>query len=208
MTQNTNARLPLFLLIAVGVVMAWSMVGPHDWFTWFLEVAPVLIAAPLLVWTYPRFRFTPLVYVLVALHACILIVGGHYTYAEVPLGFWFSNLLGLHRNHYDRLGHLAQGFVPAILTREILLRTTRLERGKMLVFLCISVPMAISAWYELIEWGAAVATGTAAEAFLGTQGDPWDTQEDMAMAFLGSMLALATLTRWHDRQLEQTARRG
>jgi putative membrane protein len=207
-TQNTNARLPLFLLIAVGVVMVWSMVGPHDWFTWFLEVAPVLIAAPLLVWTYPRFRFTPLVYVLIALHACILIAGGHYTYAEVPLGFWFSDLLGLHRNHYDRLGHLAQGFVPAILTREILLRTTRLGRGKMLVFLCISVSMAISAWYELIEWGTAVATGTAAEAFLGTQGDPWDTQEDMAMAFLGSLLALATLSRWHDRQLEKAVRHG
>ncbi len=201
MTQNTNARLPLFLLIVVGAVMVWSMIRPYDWFTWVLEVAPVLIAVPLLVWTYPRLRFTTLVYCLIAVHACILIVGGHYTYARVPLGFWFGNLFGLQRNHYDRLGHLAQGFVPAIVAREVLLRTTRLQRGRMLAFLCLCVPMAISAWYELIEWRMAVATGSAADAFLGTQGDPWDTQEDMGMAFVGAILALATMSRLHDRQL-------
>ena len=203
MPEDTHSRLPLFLLIAVAVVMAWSMFRPFDWFTWCLEVAPVLIATPLLVWTYPRFRLTPLVYILIAIHACILIVGGHYTYARVPAGFWFANLFGLHRNHYDRLGHLAQGFVPALITREVLLRTTKLGRGKMLAFLCICVAMAISAWYELIEWITAVAMGTAADAFLGTQGDPWDTQEDMAMALLGSILALLTLSRVQDRQLSR-----
>jgi putative membrane protein len=198
---NSRGRLPLLLLGGVGLALAWSMVGPHDWFTWVLEVAPVLLAAPVLIWTYPRFRFTPLVYTLIAIHAVILIVGGHYTYARVPAGDWVKDALGLARNHYDRLGHIAQGFVPAMIAREILLRTTKLERGKMLGFLCVCTCLAISACYELAEWGAAAATGTAADDFLGSQGDVWDTQKDMLMALIGSLLAIATLSRVHDRQL-------
>jgi putative membrane protein len=161
----------------------------------------VLIGLPVVVATARRFPLTPLAYTLLAIHACILMVGGKYTYAEVPLGFWVQGLFGWTRNNYDRLGHFAQGFVPAIVGREILLRTSPLKRGKWLAFLVFSVCLAISATYELIEWGTAVSTGTAADAFLGTQGDPWDTQEDMAMAAVGAATALLTLSGFHDRQL-------
>ena len=145
--------------------------------------------------------FTPLVYVLIAVHMVILMVGGHYTYARVPLFNWLRDAFGLARNHYDRVGHFAQGFVPAMIAREVLLRTTSLTRGKMLVFLVLSIALAISGAYELIEWGAAELTGEAAEDFLGTQGDVWDTQKDMALALTGAAAALALLSRWHDRQL-------
>ena len=151
--------------------------------------------------TYQRFRFTQLVYSLCALHAIILMVGGHYTYAEVPLFNWIRDTFGLARNHYDRVGHLAQGFVPAMVTREILLRTSPVGPGKWLTTLVIAVCLAISALYELIEWGVAEATGTAAEAFLGTQGDVWDTQKDMALCLDGALAALLSLTRIHDRAL-------
>ena len=191
------------LLVVVLAVLVWSGIAPHDRFTWFLEVAPVLIGLPIVLLTARRFPLTPLVCTLLAIHACILMVGGKYTYAEVPAGYWVSHLMGWTRNNYDRLGHLAQGFVPAIVGREILLRTSPLKRGKWLTFLVICVCLAISATYELVEWRTAVATGAASDAFLGTQGDPWDTQEDMAMAGIGAILALLSLSRLHDRQLER-----
>jgi putative membrane protein len=189
------------LLAAVLAVLIWSGLAPHDRFTWFLEVAPVLIGLPIVLLTAKRFPLTPLTCILLAIHACILMVGGKYTYAEVPLGFWVRDLLGWTRNNYDRLGHLAQGFVPAIVAREVLIRTSPLKRGKWLPFLVFCFCLAVSATYELIEWGTAVTTGGAADAFLGTQGDPWDTQEDMFMAAIGAGLALLTLSRVQDRQL-------
>ena len=172
----------------------------HD-FTWFLEVAPILIGLPVLLLTRKRFPLTPLAYTLLAIHACILAVGGHYTYAEVPAGYWMRDLMGGTRNNYDRLGHLAQGFIPAIVAREILLRTSPLRRGKWLTFLVICFCMALSSFYELVEWWTAAATGTAADAFLGTQGDPWDTQWDMMLAMIGACLSLLLLSRVHDRQM-------
>lgn len=179
------------------------MVGihPHDYFTWLLEVIPVLIALPLLIATRKAFPLTPLVYVLIALHCAILMVGGHYTYAEVPLFSWLRDTFDLARNHYDRVGHFAQGLVPALVAREILLRRTPLQRGKMLFFLVVCVCLAISATYELIEWGVAEASGSDAVAFLATQGDIWDTQKDMAFALLGSILGQLGFARLHDRQL-------
>jgi putative membrane protein len=191
------------LLAVVFAVLVWSGISPHDRFTWFLEVAPVLIGVPVVLLTARRFPLTSLVCLLLTVHACILMVGGKYTYAEVPLGYWVGSLLGWTRNNYDKLGHLAQGFVPAIVGREILLRTSPLRRGKWLAFIVVCICLAISAVYELVEWRTAVATGGAADAFLGTQGDVWDTQEDMAMAGIGAILALLTLSRVHDRQLER-----
>lgn len=193
----------LILLSIVMLVLVWSGIAPHDRFTWFLEVAPVLVGIPIVLATAKRFPLTPLVCALLAIHACILMVGGKYTYAEVPLGYWVGSLMGWTRNNYDKLGHFAQGFVPAIVAREILLRRSPLTRGKWLAFLVICICLAISATYELVEWRTAVGTGEAADAFLGTQGDPWDTQEDMAMAGIGAVVALVTLTWFHDRQLEK-----
>ncbi|MDX9860366.1 MAG: DUF2238 domain-containing protein [Rhodospirillales bacterium] len=190
------------LLLAIGVIaLVVSGIDPNDRLTWLLEVAPVLIAAPLLIATFRPFPLTPLLYRLILLHALILILGGHYTYAEVPLGFWVQDLFDLGRNHYDRLGHLAQGFIPAILAREILLRRTPLEIGRWLFVLVTSVCLAFSAFYEILEWAAAVALDQSADAFLGTQGDPWDTQWDMFMALIGAVAAQATLAGLHDRQL-------
>lgn len=189
------------LLIATLILLAWSGIHPHDYFTWLLEVIPVLIALPLLIATRKAFPLTPLVYTLIALHCAILLVGGHYTYAEVPLFNWLRDSFDLTRNHYDRVGHFAQGLVPALVTREILLRRTPLQRGKMLFFLVTSVCLAISASYELIEWGVAEASGSDAVAFLATQGDIWDTQKDMAMALIGSILGQLGLARLQDRQL-------
>jgi putative membrane protein len=189
------------LLALAGLALVVSGIQPHDRVTWLLEVAPVLIGAPILLSTYRRFQLTPLLYRLLFLHALILIVGGHYTYAQVPLGFWVQDLLDLGRNHYDRLGHFAQGFIPAILAREILLRTSPLTRGGWLFFLVTCVCLAFSALYELIEWWAAVIGGQAAEAFLGTQGDVWDTQWDMCLALVGAVTSQLLLSRWHDRML-------
>jgi putative membrane protein len=194
-------REPTILLIAALALLALSRVGALEPGTWLLEVAPILIVAPVLVVTASRFPLTPLVYRLLFLHAVILMVGGHYTYARVPLGFWVQDVLGLARNHYDRLGHFAQGFVPAMLAREVLLRRSPLRRGKWLAFLVVCVCLALSASYELIEWLAAVLGGSAADAFLGTQGDVWDTQWDMFMALVGATSALLLLSRVHDRQL-------
>ncbi len=183
-----------------------SGIHPRDRLTWCLEIAPFLIAAPVLLATYRRMPLTHLVYALIAIHACVLFLGGHYTYAEVPLGFWVARALGWTRNNYDRLGHFFQGFVPALVTREVLLRTTPIGRGGWLVFLTICVCLAGSALYELIEWGAAVALGQGADAFLGTQGDPWDTQVDMATALVGAILALTFLSGAHDRGLTEMGR--
>lgn len=191
----------VWLTVTLGLVLGWSAIGPYDWLTWFLEVVPVLVGVPLIWAVRKRFPLSGLVLALVWVHAVILIVGGHYTYARVPVGDWVSELLGWPRNNYDKLGHFAQGFVPAILTREILLRTSPLAGSRWLGFLVVSVCLAFSAFYELIEWGAAVSTGEAAEEFLGTQGYAWDTQSDMALALVGAIAALALLRRAHDRSL-------
>lgn len=191
----------LVLLAATVIVLLWSGIGPYDRLTWLLEVAPVLIGIPILLATYARFPLSPLLYRLLFLHAAILMVGGHYTYSEVPVGFWAQDLLGLSRNPYDRLGHFAQGFVPAILAREILIRRSPLRPGKWLFFLVVCVCLAVSASYELIEWWAALIGGASAEYFLGTQGDVWDTQWDMFLALIGALSALLLLARAHDRSL-------
>ncbi len=191
------------LLALVVAALVVSGIGPYERGTWLLEVAPVLIGMPLLLATGRRFPLTPLLYRLIFVHALILILGGHYTYARVPLGFWFQDLLDLSRNHYDRLGHLAQGFIPAILAREILLRTSPLEPGRWLFALVTSVCLAFSAFYELIEWWAAAIGGSDAESFLGTQGDVWDTQWDMFLALLGALAAQLLLAGRHDRELER-----
>ena len=199
--EAPGRTLPLVLLAIVIAALLWSAVGPYDRTTWWLEVAPVLIAVPVLVATARRFPLTPLVYTLIAVHSLILILGGHYTYARVPLGFWMQDWFDFSRNHYDRIGHLMQGFGPAIVARELLLRTSPLRPGKWLfaiVTLCI---LGISAFYEFTEWWAALAGGAATDAFLGTQGDPWDTQWDMFLAFCGAILAQVLLSRLHDRQL-------
>jgi len=198
-------REPLVLLVLAGLALAASGVGPKDRFTWLLEVAPVLIGAPILVATARRLPLTPLLYRLLFLHSLVLMLGGHYTYAEVPLGEWVKEAFGLARNHYDRLGHLMQGFVPAILAREVLLRRSPLAPGGWLRLAVTSICLAFSALYELIEWAAALATGEAAAAFLGTQGDVWDTQWDMFLALCGALLAQALLARLHDRQLARLA---
>jgi putative membrane protein len=194
------------LLLGVAAVFFWSGWAPKDRLTWVLEVFPAVIAVPLLLATRRRFPLTTLAYGLIAVHATILMVGGRYTYAEVPLFNWIRDVLHLARNHYDRLGHFAQGFVPAIVAREVLLRKTPLTRGGWLFFLVACVCLAISAVYELVEWGAACATGSAADAFLGTQGDPWDTQKDMLLAAIGAIVAQLTLRSAHDRQLDSLTR--
>jgi putative membrane protein len=196
------------LLGLVLVVLGWSGIAPHDRFTWFLEVAPVLIGLPIVLATHRRFPLTPLLSVLLALHAIILMVGGKYTYAQVPAGFWVQEWLGLARNHYDRLGHFAQGFVPAILAREILWRTSPLRGSRWLGFVVVSICLAFSAFYELVEWWTAAASGEAAEAFLGTQGDPWDTQWDMFLALIGAITSLALLSRVHNAQLATAHQRS
>jgi putative membrane protein len=190
----------LLVLMSVFVlVLAWSAIHPHDYFTWSLEVFPALIALGVLAATYRRFPFTTFVYVLITIHACILFVGGHYTYALVPLGDWVRDHFHLLRNDYDRVGHFAQGFVPALVAREVLLRRKIVLRRGWLFYIVLSICLAISAAYELLEWRISVATGTAADSFLGTQGDPWDTQEDMATAVVGALVALLFFSRWHDR---------
>jgi putative membrane protein len=194
-------RLPVALAALVAVALAISAIGPTDRLTWWLEVAPVLIAAPLLFATARRFPLTQLVYVLIAIHALILILGGHYTYAKVPLGYWLQDLFDFARNPYDRIGHFAQGFVPAMIAREILLRLTPLKRGGWLFFIVCAISLAISACYEFIEWWAAIVGGGSAEAFLGMQGDVWDTQWDMFLALCGAVTAQLLLSRTQDREL-------
>ena len=191
------------LLGLFTVVLLWSGIRPYNYFTWFLEILPALIALVVLAATWRRFPLTTLVYTLICLHAIILMVGGHYTYARVPLFNWISAVLHLARNHYDRVGHFAQGFVPAMVAREVIVRRGIVKKGGWTVFLVICLCMAVSAWYELFEYAVAAATGTAADDFLGSQGDPWDTQKDMLMAFIGSSAAMLTMQAWHDSAMKR-----
>ncbi len=196
-----SPRAGLALCAAVLAVLVWSGIGPHDRLTWLMEVIWVIVAVPLLIFTYPRFPLTRLLYILIALHCVLLMVGGKYTYALVPLGLWVQDWFDLARNHYDRFGHFAQGFVPAILARELLLRKTPLKPGGWLFYLVLAAALSFSAFFEMIEWWAALIWGGAADAFLATQGDVWDTQWDMFMALIGAFLAQVLLARWHDREL-------
>jgi putative membrane protein len=192
----------------VLLALACSAIAPYDRPTWLLEVSPVLIAAPLLLWSHQRLPLTRLLYVVIAIHALILILGGTYTYARVPPGFWVQEWFDLSRNPYDKLGHFIQGITPALLAREILLRLRLVAPGKMLGFLALCVALAVSAFYELIEWWVALIAGQGAEDFLGTQGDPWDTQSDMFMALIGALLSLTLLAKAQDRQISQLSRTG
>jgi putative membrane protein len=201
---NPDRSLHLTLWGLLVVVLSWSLIGCHDYFTWWMEAFPFFIGTALLVAVYDRFRFTRLVCYLMFFHAIVLIVGAHYTYAEVPAGHWVKDLLGLARNPYDRLGHFMQGLVPAMVSREILIRNRVVKSRGWLNFIVISICLAFSALYELLEWQTAVWTGEAAESFLGTQGDVWDTQWDMALALIGASTALLLLSGAHDRQLEKT----
>ena len=199
--DTRSSRYEVSLLVSLVAVLVWSGIEPHDRFTWYLEVAPVLIAVPILIYVYPRFRFTRLTYTLIWFHAVILMVGGHYTYARVPLGFWMQEAFGFARNHYDRIGHFVQGFVPAMVAREILIRKSPLRGSRWLPFLVICFCLAFSAFYELIEFWTALASGEGATDFLGTQGDVWDTQWDMQLALIGAVTALALLSGVQDRQM-------
>ena len=201
MATERRDRLLTFLLTATLIALAVSGLQPYDRATWALEVAPVIIALPILFATRRNFPLTTLLYVLIFMHALVLILGGAYTYARVPLGGWVQQAFDLARNPYDKLGHFMQGFVPAMVAREILIRGEYARGRRMIAFLCICIALAISAVYELLEWWAALALGQGAEEFLGTQGDPWDTQSDMFCAGLGAGFALFALSAVHDRQL-------
>ncbi|MDD3519127.1 MAG: DUF2238 domain-containing protein [Chromatiales bacterium] len=203
--MTSSNRMPLLFSLAglVLIALALSGIAPYDRMTWWLEVSPVLIALPVLVATYRRFPLTTLLYVLIALHALVLVYGGAYTYARVPLGFWIQDGFDLARNPYDKIGHFMQGFVPVLIAREILLRGGFLSSRAMTAFLSVCIALAISAFYELIEWWTALAFGQGAYEFLGTQGDPWDTQADMMWALIGALCALLSLTRVQDRQIDR-----
>lgn len=207
MMQKPSPRLPLALGLAVLAALVWSGIAPYERGTWVLEVAPVLIAAPVMVLTWRRFQLSSLLYVLIALHMLVLIWGGAFTYARVPLGFWMQDLFHLSRNPYDKIGHFMQGLVPAMAAREILLRRGYISSKPMAAFLSLSVAMMISAVYELIEWWAALALGQGADEFLGTQGDPWDTQSDMFMALIGAAVGVMLLARFHQRSMDKLPRK-
>ena len=200
-----SPRFLLSLLALVLLVLLWSGIGPFDRLTWLLEVAPGLIGLSVLALSYRRFPLTRLTYLLIAVHIVILCIGGHYTYAKVPAFDVLAEVLGRTRNDYDKVGHFWQGFGPAIVAREVILRTSPLRPGKWLFFLVLCFALAVSAVYELIEWWVAALSGEAADAFLGTQGDVWDTQKDMLTCGLGATLALVGLSRLHDRQLRELA---
>lgn len=202
--MTSHQKIGLLLLTLVLLILSgWQ---PYDRLTWLLEVIPVLIVMPLLILSHERYPLTTLLYLGIALHAAVLMLGGAYTYARVPLGFEIQHWLELSRNPYDKIGHFFQGFVPAIACREILLRGHHVQGRRMLAFLVICVVLAISASYELIEWGAALALDQGADEFLGTQGDPWDTQSDMFLALIGAISALVLLSPLHDRQLARLGR--
>lgn len=201
--MDSALRFPVTMLTTLALVTVWSAIAPHDRFTWWLETMPVFIAVALLAIMFRQFPFTHLLYALIALHAVILLVGGHYTYAKVPVFDWLSEQFGWGRNYYDRVGHFAQGFVPAMVARELLLRTSPLKAGKWMFALIVLGCLGISAIYEIIEWLVAAFTGEAAESFLGTQGDVWDTQKDMLWAGIGACLSLLLLRKTHDRQLKK-----
>lgn len=182
-------------------VLIWSVINPRDYYTWILEVFPALVGFVILAFTYKRFPLTPLAYFLILIHCIILMIGGHYTYAEVPLFNWIRDFFSMERNNYDKIGHLAQGFIPALIAREILLRLKIVVKRGWLSFIIVCICLAISAFYELVEWWAALLSGEAAEAFLGTQGYVWDTQSDMALALVGAILSLILLSKIHDSQI-------
>ncbi|MGD9366729.1 MAG: DUF2238 domain-containing protein [Desulfobacteraceae bacterium] len=195
-------KYPLVLLIIVLAFCVWSGISPKDTrLTWILETLPFFIALPVMLFTYRRFPLTDLTYTLIAIHAMILMLGGHYSYAKVPLGFWMENWFGWTRNNYDKIGHFMQGFAPTIYVREIVTRTSSLKPGKWLGFISVAVPLAFSALYEIIEWLASLSNPADTEAFLGTQGYIWDTQTDMFLCLIGSLVALASLTRLHNKYL-------
>ena len=196
------------LLATVVAVILWSGWRPYDRLTWWLEASPAIAGLAILLATYRRFRLTTLCYTLIAVHMCVLCVGGHYTYARVPLFDWLRPVFGWERNNYDRLGHVLQGFVPAIIAREVLVRLGVLNRKKWLPFVAVSICMAISAVYELFEWWTALISGAAANDFLGSQGDVWDTQSDMCLALIGAVSALVLLSALHDRGLRKLAPTG
>lgn len=196
----------LALLITVGVVFGWSGWHPYDRFTWWLETTPGLVGLVILLATYRRFPLTTLCYTLIALHICVLCLGGHYTYARVPAFDWLREVFGWQRNHYDRLGHFMQGFVPAIIAREVIIRLGVVNRKKWIPFLVVAVCLAISAFYELVEWWTALLSGSAANDFLGSQGDVWDTQSDMCLALIGAVCALLFVSSFHDRALRKFQR--
>ncbi len=194
---------PLACLIILLAALILSGIGPHDRFTWWLEIAPILIVVPLLIATYSRFPLTHLIYGLIVIHAIILAVGGHYTYAKVPLFDTIRDYFGHDRNSYDKVGHFAQGFIPALVIRELLLRTSPLKAGKWLFAIIVFACFGISAVYEILEWAAAFTSGEDANDFLGTQGDTWDTQKDMLLAGIGAVVGLLTLSRFHDKALKK-----
>lgn len=202
MPMQRTRHLILASALLLGL-LAWSGASPFDRATWALEVLPVVIALPVLWATYRRFPLTTLLYVCIFLHALVLMLGGAYTYARVPLGFQIAEVLGMDRNPYDKIGHFFQGFVPALVAREILIRGGHVNGRRMLAFVVVCIVLAISASYEFIEWGVALAIGQGATEFLGTQGDPWDTQSDMFFALIGASAALLLLSRLHDRQIER-----
>ena len=198
----SSNKYPMILLITVLVFWVWSGIGPHDTrLTWVLETLPVMIALPIILFTYNRFPLTNLTYTLIAIHAMILLLGGHYSYAKVPVGFWMEEWFGWTRNNYDKIGHFMQGFGPTIYTREIVARTSSLRRGKWLGVISVAVSMAFSAIYEIIEWLVSLSDPTDTEAFLGTQGYIWDTQTDMFWCLIGSIAALIVLTKLHNKYL-------
>jgi putative membrane protein len=195
------SRAHLLLLITFLAILLWSGIDPKDHFIWFLEVFPAIVGAVVLVAIYPKIKLTMLVYCLIWLLALVLMLGGHWTYAEMPLFSWLRDEYGLARNYYDRVGHIMQGFVPAIIAREILLRNGAVKGRGWLFFIVTCICLSVSAFYEFIEWWVAIASGTAADEFLATQGDIWDTQWDMFLALCGAIASQLILTRWHDRQL-------
>lgn len=197
--QRQNFLIALLAALVTSLII--SGLNPYDRTTWLMEVMPTLIAIPILLFTYQRFPLTTLLYVLIFLHSIVLMIGGTYTYARVPFGFDIAHWFGWQRNPYDKIGHFFQGFVPALIAREIFIRKNIVNGRKMLAFIVVCVVLAISATYEFVEWGAALAMGQGADEFLGTQGDPWDTQSDMFMALIGAVVALITLSRLHDREM-------
>lgn len=205
MTERTPTRrwIPALALVVIAL-LAWSGWSPAERSTWWMETAPIFLAAPILVWSWKRYPLTSLLYVLIALHCVILMVGGAYTYAKVPIGFWVENTFHLSRNPYDKLGHFWQGLVPALVTREVLIRNRIVRPGSWPSIIGVMAALSVSLVYELIEWGAAVAMGQGADAFLGTQGDVWDTQSDMGMACIGALFAVFLLARWQNAQIART----
>ncbi len=196
-------RYLIYLLLIFSRFLIWSAINPKEYFTWFLEILPAILGVLMLIFTYKRFQFTNLVYTLILVHCIILLIGGHYTYAEVPLFDWLKDIFNFSRNNYDKIGHFAQGFIPAMITRELLIRKNVLNKKSWLNFIIVSICLAISAAYEFIEWFISLQTGEAGDSFLGTQGYIWDTQSDMLFATIGAIVAIITMSKIHDKQLSK-----